>query len=62
MVAVPLCGRKRGIGVLQAFSAQPFGFNDSDIRNLSRLAELVMRAFTPEDEEHLRKIAEVAAK
>jgi hypothetical protein len=47
--------------LLQAFSAQPFGFNDSDVRNLSRLAELVMRAFTPEDEEHFRKIAEVAA-
>jgi hypothetical protein len=61
MVAVPLCAQRRGIGLLQAFSAQPFGFNDSDVRNLSRLAELVMRAFTPEDEEHLRKLAEVAA-
>jgi putative methionine-R-sulfoxide reductase with GAF domain len=61
MVAVPLCAQRRGIGLLQAFSAQPFGFNDSDVRNLSRLAELVMRAFTPEDEEHFRKIAEVAA-
>jgi hypothetical protein len=61
MVAVPLCAQRRGIGLLQAFSARPFGFNDSDVRNLSRLAELVMRAFTPEDEEHLSKIAEVAA-
>ena len=61
MVAVPLCAQRRGVGLLQAFSAQPFGFNDSDVRNLSHLAELVMRAFTPEDEERLRKIAEVAA-
>ena len=61
MVAVPLCAQRHGIGLLQAFSAQPFGFNDRDVRNLSRLAELVMQAFTPEDEEHLRKIAEVVA-
>src|SRR6266566_4595401 len=38
MVAVPLCGRRRGIGLLEAFSAEPFGFNDSDVRNLSLLA------------------------
>lgn len=31
MVAVPLCGRRRGIGLLEAFSAEPFGFNDSDV-------------------------------
>jgi len=61
MVAVPLCAQRRGVGLLQAFSAQPFGFNDSDVRNLSHLAELVMRAFTPEDEERLSKIAKVAA-
>src|SRR5580698_2018762 len=30
MVAVPLCGRRRRIGLLQAFSAQPFGFDFSD--------------------------------
>src|SRR5271168_1383655 len=31
MVAVPLCGRRRVIGLLEAFSAEPFGFNDSDV-------------------------------
>jgi putative methionine-R-sulfoxide reductase with GAF domain len=61
MVAVPLCGRGRGIGVLQAFSAQPFGFNDSDVRNLSQLAELVVGALTPEDEYRLAESAQVAA-
>ena len=60
MVAVPLCGR-RGIGVLQAFSAQPFGFNDSDVRNLSLLAELVLGALTPEDEDRFAESAQVAA-
>jgi putative methionine-R-sulfoxide reductase with GAF domain len=61
MVAVPLCGRGRGIGVLQAFSAQPFGFDKSDVRNLSRLAELVVGALTPEDEHRFAESAQVAA-
>jgi N-acetylmuramoyl-L-alanine amidase len=61
MVAVPLRGRKRGIGVLQAFSAQPFGFNDSDVRKLSLLAELARGALTPEDEYRLAESAQVAA-
>src|SRR5215469_9799755 len=50
MVAVPLCGRKRVIGLLEAFSSWPFGFNDSDVRNLTLLAELVVSALRPEDE------------
>src|ERR1700730_10433834 len=61
MVAVPLRGRKRGIGVLQAFSAQPFGFNDSDVRKLSLLAELALGALTPEDEYRLAESAQVPA-
>ncbi len=61
MVAVPLCGRRRGIGLLQAFSALPFGFNDRDVRNLGLLAELVMGALTPEDEDRFAESAQVAA-
>ncbi len=61
MVAVPLCGRRHGIGVLQAFSAQPFGFNDSDVRNLSLLADLVLGALAPEDEDRFTESAQVAA-
>ena len=61
MVAVPLCGRRRVIGVLEAFSAWPFGFNDSDIRNLSLLAELVLAALKPEDEDRFAESAQVAA-
>jgi GAF domain/AMIN domain len=61
MVAVPLCGRRRGIGVLQAFSARPFGFNGSDVGNLSLLAELVLGALTPEDEYRIAESAQVAA-
>jgi len=61
MVAVPLCGRKRGIGLLQAFSAKPFGFNDSDVRNLSLLAQLVQGALLPEDEDRFEAFAQVAS-
>jgi len=61
MVAVPLCGRRRVIGLLEAFSVWPFGFNDSDIRNLSLLAELVLGALKPEDEDRFAQSAQVAA-
>src|SRR5271165_5603383 len=61
MVAVPLCGRRRVIGLLEAFSAWPFAFNDSDVRNLSLLAELVLGALKPEDEDRFAESAQAAA-
>jgi N-acetylmuramoyl-L-alanine amidase/putative methionine-R-sulfoxide reductase with GAF domain len=61
MVAVPLCGRRRVIGVLEAFSAWPFAFNESDIRNLSLLAELILGALKPEDEDRFAQSAQAAA-
>src|SRR5580704_7036398 len=60
MVAVPLCGRRRVIGLLEAFSADPFGFNDSDVGSLELLAELVVGALKPEDEDRFAESAEVA--
>jgi N-acetylmuramoyl-L-alanine amidase/putative methionine-R-sulfoxide reductase with GAF domain len=61
MVAVPLCGRRRVIGLLEAFSEWPFAFNESDVRNLSLLAELVLGALKPEDEDHFAESAQAAA-
>jgi N-acetylmuramoyl-L-alanine amidase/putative methionine-R-sulfoxide reductase with GAF domain len=61
MVAVPLCGRRRVIGLLEAFSEWPFAFNESDIRNLSLLAELVLGALKPEDEDRFAQSAQAAA-
>jgi len=61
MVAVPLCGRRRVIGVLEAFSEWPFAFNEIDVRNLSLLAELVLGALKPEDEDRFAQSAQVAA-
>jgi N-acetylmuramoyl-L-alanine amidase/putative methionine-R-sulfoxide reductase with GAF domain len=60
MVAVPLCGRKRVIGLLEAFSAEPFGFNDSDAASLELLAELVVAALKPEDEDRFAQSAQAA--
>ena len=62
MVAVPLCGRHRVIGLLEAFSSWPFGFNDSDVRNLTLLAELVLAALKPEDEDRFANSAQIAVK
>jgi N-acetylmuramoyl-L-alanine amidase/putative methionine-R-sulfoxide reductase with GAF domain len=61
MVAVPLCGRRRVIGLLEAFSSWPFGFNQSDVRNLTLLAELVVSALKPEDEDRFADAAQAAA-
>jgi N-acetylmuramoyl-L-alanine amidase/putative methionine-R-sulfoxide reductase with GAF domain len=60
LVAVPLCGRKRVIGLLEAFSADPFGFNDSDVSSLELLAELIVGALKPEDEDRFAESAKVA--
>ena len=60
MVAVPLCGRRRVIGLLEAFSAEPFGFNDSDVGSLGLLAELILGALKPEDEQRFAASAQVA--
>src|SRR5580698_6649375 len=61
MIAVPLCGRRRVIGVLEAFSIDPFGFNDSDVRSLELLAEIILGALKPEDEDRFAQAAQVAA-
>ena len=62
MVAVPLCGRRRVIGVLEAFSTWPFAFNDTDVQNLTLLAELIVGALRPEDEDRYAASAQVAAR
>jgi putative methionine-R-sulfoxide reductase with GAF domain len=60
MIAVPLWARRHPIGLLQAFSAQPFGFDDTDERSLKSLAELVLAALSPQDEESCAASAHAA--
>ncbi len=57
MIAVPLAARRRVIGLLEAFSKESHGFNDSDVRSLNLLAELILAAIRPEEEHHLAEMA-----
>jgi N-acetylmuramoyl-L-alanine amidase/putative methionine-R-sulfoxide reductase with GAF domain len=61
MVAVPLLGQQSVVGLLEAFSTEPYGFNDSDVRSLNLLAELILAALKPEDEDRIVRAAKVAA-
>lgn len=57
MVAVPLSAKQRVVGLIEAFSSATFGFNDSDVRSLNLLAELVLAAIRPEEEDRLAELA-----
>ena len=50
MVAVPLMTERGVIGLLEAFCCEAFGFNDSDVRSLSLLAELVLAVLQPAED------------
>ena len=57
IVAVPIASAHGAIGLLEAFSAEPHGFNDSDVRSLNLLAELILSAMKPEEENRLAEIS-----
>ena len=61
MVAVPLAGQQNTIGLLEAFSYDAYAFNDSDVRSLSLLAELVLAAIKPEEEDRMAQISRMVA-
>ena len=58
MVAVPLTGRRTVIGLLEAFSTESYGFNDCDVRSLNLLAELILSALKPEEEDRLAEVSQ----
>jgi len=58
MVAVPLAAKQTNIGLVEAFSSEPYGFNDCDVRSLSLLAELILAALRPEEEDRLAQISQ----
>jgi N-acetylmuramoyl-L-alanine amidase len=58
MLAVPLSAKQSVIGLLEAFSSEPYGFNDSDVRSLNLLAELILSALRPEEEDRLTEISQ----
>jgi N-acetylmuramoyl-L-alanine amidase len=57
LVAVPIAGIHGVVGLLEAFSSEAYGFNDSDVRSLSLLAELILAAMKPEEEDRLAEIS-----
>src|SRR5436309_1988211 len=58
MVAAPLAGQQNVIGLLAALSSEPYGFNDSDVRSLNLLAELILAAMKPEEEDQMAEISQ----
>ncbi|HEY1271021.1 MAG TPA: N-acetylmuramoyl-L-alanine amidase [Terriglobales bacterium] len=60
LLAVPLRGRRSVIGLLEAFSTEAYGFNNSDVRSLSLLAELILGAMKPEEEQEFEAQSPVA--
>lgn len=58
MVAVPLSAKGQVVGLIEAFCDEPFGFNESDIRSLKLLGELILAAVRPEVEDRLAQLAE----
>lgn len=57
MLAVPLSAKQTVIGLIEAFSSEPHGFNDCDVRSLNLLAELILAAIRPEEEDRLAEIS-----
>jgi N-acetylmuramoyl-L-alanine amidase/putative methionine-R-sulfoxide reductase with GAF domain len=57
MIAVPLSAKQRVIGLIEAFSSETYGFNDSDVRSLELLAELILAAIRPQEEDRLAELA-----
>jgi N-acetylmuramoyl-L-alanine amidase len=61
-VLVPLRGRRLQLGVLQAFSTTAGAFTDHDVRTLELIAELVLSALKPEDQDRrMHWLSDVAA-
>jgi N-acetylmuramoyl-L-alanine amidase len=58
IVAVPITSSRGVIGLLEAFSTEAYGFNDSDVRSLNLLAELILAALKPEEENRLAEISQ----
>jgi N-acetylmuramoyl-L-alanine amidase len=58
IVAIPIASSHGTIGLLEAFSSEAYGFNDSDVRSLNLLAELILAALKPEEENRMAEISQ----
>lgn len=57
IVAVPLMGRSSVLGLIEAFSTEVRAFDDADVRTLKLLAELILAAIKPAEEDRLAEIS-----
>src|SRR6185437_8095804 len=57
IVAVPLLGHRNVLGLIEVFSTRVRAFADNDIRTLRLLAELILAAIKPEEEDRLAEIS-----
>ncbi|MBV8052237.1 MAG: N-acetylmuramoyl-L-alanine amidase [Acidobacteriaceae bacterium] len=57
MVAVPLSAKGSVVGLIEGFSCEPYGFDDSDVRSLNLLAELILSAMRPEEEHQFAELS-----
>jgi N-acetylmuramoyl-L-alanine amidase/putative methionine-R-sulfoxide reductase with GAF domain len=57
MIAVPISARKSVIGLIEAFSGRPNAFRDADVERLELLAELILAALKPEEEDRMAEVA-----
>ena len=57
MIAVPLSAKHRVIGLIEAFSSDAYGFNETDVRSLNLLGELILSAIRPEEEDRIAQLA-----
>lgn len=57
MAAVPLWASQTVIGLIEAFSSEQRHFKEADVRRLNLLAELVLAAMQPEEEDRMAEIS-----
>jgi hypothetical protein len=57
IVAVPISSSRGIVGLLEAFSSEAYGFNDSDVRSLKLLVELILAALKPEEENRMAEVS-----
>jgi N-acetylmuramoyl-L-alanine amidase/putative methionine-R-sulfoxide reductase with GAF domain len=57
MVGVPLWAKQTVIGIIEAFASEAKRFTESDVRRLNLLAELLLAALQPEEEDRMAEVS-----
>ncbi len=62
MVAVPLWAKQTVIGLIEAFASDARRFKEADVRRLNLLAELVLAALQPDEEDRMAEISRLVVR